>query len=310
MKGVCMKLFIKKLCFFLALLLVLDFGVGKVFDILRVNAKNGSTYQNEFIANECAPDILILGSSRASHHYAPDVITENLGQSCYNAGKDGCGIILEYVRFSMITERKKTRIVIYDVVPKFDYLVEDADDYSKYISQLKPYYNKATVQEVMQIVSTPENNFLSKVSSLYRYNSRVVPLVADSIIDRKEVEPNGFSPLSGVMETTEKETLSTSENKVDATKWAFLEKLIQDCEKNGITLIFVVSPEYCGELSEEYSPIQELAGKYNIPFWNYIGYAEISKNNTLFQDRTHMNKDGAAKYSEIIADELKKYIRQ
>ena len=300
-----MKQFIKKLCFFSALLLAFDFGMGKVFDMLRVNAKNGSTYQNEYIANECSPEILILGASTASHHYDPDVITDALGLSCYNAGKEGCGILLEYARFSMITERKNTKIVIYDVTPQYDYLVETPENYSKYTGQLKPYYNKAPVQEVMQKVSSPESIFLLKVSSLYRYNSRVLALIADSIVDRNGVRQNGFSPLSGVMKPQNKnDSVSADELKIDSKKWEFMEKLIQDCEKNGITLIFAVSPAYGGQLSEKYSPIQDLAEKHNIPFWNYIDHAEISTNSELFQDKIHMNKDGAAKYSKIIAGEL------
>lgn len=200
-----MKSFLKKLCIFMLLLFVADFAVGKVFDVFRIHAKGGSTYQNEYIANKCITDILILGSSRASHHYDPSVISGGLGFSCYNAGKDGCGMILDYARFAMIAERRYPKVVICDIAPNFDYIVEKGKDYTKYIGQLKPYYEKEVVREVMDGASTVENNMFLRLSHAYRYNSRILPLLVDSLAinssftNRGLVRLDGFAPLPGVM---------------------------------------------------------------------------------------------------------------
>lgn len=305
-----MKFFLKKLCMFMLLLFVADFAVGKVFDVFRIHAKGGSTYQNEYIANKCITDILILGSSRASHHYDPSVISGGLGFSCYNAGKDGCGMILDYARFAMIAERRYPKVVICDIAPNFDYIVEKGKDYTKYIGQLKPYYEKEVVREVMDGASTAENNIFLRLSHVYRYNSRIMPLIVDSLVSRGNTKPDGYLPLFGVMETesSSKNNGKKDDYQIDSVKFFFFEKLVQECKKNGVTLIFAVSPIYRGELSESYRPAMELAQKYNIPFWNCINVEGISDDNKLFQDMTHMNKDGAKVYSEMIAMKLKNIV--
>ena len=39
-------------------------------------------------------DLLVFGSSRANHHYVPEVFEDSLKLTFYNTGKDGSGIFI------------------------------------------------------------------------------------------------------------------------------------------------------------------------------------------------------------------------
>lgn len=52
----------------------------------------------EYIANKATDDIIILGSSSATHHYVLQIIEDSLGLSCYNCGEEGNGVVLAYGR--------------------------------------------------------------------------------------------------------------------------------------------------------------------------------------------------------------------
>ena len=84
-----MKKFLVKVVLFFVIAAVLDVIFGWGFDLLRGKARGGQTHKNEYIANDCVDDILILGSSKADHHYVPSVFEDSLGLSCYNAGEMG-----------------------------------------------------------------------------------------------------------------------------------------------------------------------------------------------------------------------------
>ncbi len=116
-----MKRFLLKVLLFFACVVVMDNVLGYGFSWLRVNAKGGSTANCEYIANRANEDIIILGSSRAAHHYVPKIIEDSLGMSCYNCGEEGNGVILAYGRLKMLTNRYKPKLIMYEITPGYDY---------------------------------------------------------------------------------------------------------------------------------------------------------------------------------------------
>ena len=130
-----MKKFILYTLLFFTVVAVVDFAAGKVFYYLQSRA-GGRTGAEWYACKESHEDIIIMGSSRASHHYVPQIFEDSLGLSCFNAGQDGNGIILQYGRWKMIRERYTPKMVIYDVTYNFDLGVNDN---MTYIDRLKPF---------------------------------------------------------------------------------------------------------------------------------------------------------------------------
>ena len=104
--NVCMKRFVIRLIAFLFVMLTIDRGFGMVMNYLQENAKGGYIGHHNYILQRANEDILIFGSSRALHHYNPQIVIDSLGMNCYNCGQDGNGIILFYGWWQIIKERQ------------------------------------------------------------------------------------------------------------------------------------------------------------------------------------------------------------
>jgi hypothetical protein len=74
-----MKKFLIRICIFTFIIVFVDTFIGFVSEYLREHAKGGSTANNYYIAENCTDDIIILGSSRSTHHYIPKIFVLWLG---------------------------------------------------------------------------------------------------------------------------------------------------------------------------------------------------------------------------------------
>ena len=66
-----MKKFLLKIVLFFAIVAVVDVATGKLFRYVQSNMAGGRTGAEWYACRESSEDIIIMGSSRASHHYVP-----------------------------------------------------------------------------------------------------------------------------------------------------------------------------------------------------------------------------------------------
>lgn len=299
-----MKKFILKVSVFFLVVLVFDILSGKAFSYLADHAKGGDNMRNNYICNETNEDILVFGSSRAIHHYNPIIISDSLGMSCYNCGYDGNGAILSYGRYQLICQRYHPKVLIYDVIPKFDLLA--GEDNHKYLGHLYPYYDKKGISEVFESVDDTEK--YKMMSQMYRYNSKFHQIAADFVYPLYIVKANGFMPLNGDVDTMRikknNKVLPSEKPKFDSLKIAYLNKFID--ESNGAKLIFLVSPMWYGITSEQLSPIRDICLQRNIPFLDFSNDLKYVHNNTYFKDGSHLNARGADEFTKDLIVELRK----
>ena len=161
-----MKKFLINIICFCILIFVVDRSVGFCLDYLRGNAKGGATKLLHYIANESTDDVVIFGSSRANHHYVPQIIEDSLGMTCFNMGQDGNGIVLMYGRYQMLLERYNPKLIIYDVC-LFDYSANY--DNLRYLDRLKNFYDRDCIRdEFMELAGWKEQ--IKMISKMYRNN--------------------------------------------------------------------------------------------------------------------------------------------
>ena len=295
-----MKSFFLKVFLFFACVVVMDILFGKVFLYLRAHAKGGSTANCEYIANSANEDIIILGSSRATHHYIPQIIEDSLGVTCYNCGEEGNGIVLAYGRLIMLTNRYKPQLVIYELTPSYDY--EKTESNSKYLGYLRPYYEVNGIRGIFDDFDD-ELSSLKMNSSMYRNTGKLLPNLVDNIIKRDNQK--GFAPLYGRMSIISRNSSAKNKNEVDSLKLSYMERMIVDARRNHIPLIFMVSPCYnTDNYYIDLEPALSLCEKYGISLYNYIDYKPISDHLDYFQDEEHLNVDGAIAYTNIIIEEV------
>lgn len=296
-----MKKFVLKVLVFFALAAIMDFSFGFIFSWLRSHAKGGSTANCEYIANKAREDIIILGSSRATHHYIPQIIEDSLGLSCYNCGEEGNGIVLAYGRFMMLTNRYKPKLVIYELTPGYDYGIKESN--TKYLGYLRPYYNKNGIKRLFDDFDD-EFSFLKMKSKMYQNTGKLLPDLVDNFVFRDNKK--GYSPLFGKINVSNIDEPIIERMKIDSLKLSYIEKLILEAKNKNIQIVFMISPRYGinSNVLLNYEPAIALCKKYNIPFCNFIDYKTIADNAEYFQDIGHMNDDGAIAYTQMLVKEM------
>lgn len=301
-----MKKFILKVSVFFLVVLVFDILSGKAFFYLVDHAKGGVNKHYNYICNETNDDILVFGSSRARHHYNPIIISDSLGMSCYNCGQDANGIILYYGRYQLICQRYHPKVLIYDIMPVFDLLV-DADNH-KYLKDLRPYYNRKGIRDIF--VSVDDIEKYKMASQMYRYNSRFVQIISDYLHPLQNEGIKGFHPLYEEMDTMKisKRSKDKKEPKpiYDSLKIEYINKMVN--ESKDTKVIFVVSPCWDGMDTTSLAPVKTICQQRAIPFIDYSNNPKYVHHNEYFKDGGHLNARGADEFTRDIIQELKKIV--
>lgn len=298
-----MKKFLFKTLLFFIIIVLIDVAFGFACKYLNDHSRGGGTKSRYYVCKESNDDILIFGSSRAKHHYVPDVIEDSLKVTCYNTGEDGNGIILSYGLLKMISHRYSPKLIIYDV-SMFDMY---EDDNMKYLDLLKPYYSEPGIDSIFWAVS-PKTRIMM-YSNLYRYNTTCLSLLGNYIHPMNNY-PKGYCALTKTM-SYEPEIIELEPTKVDKLKIHYFEQFVKTAKNYNIALICCVSPSYKAPIDDSYyNPIKELCSQYQVPFLYYNAEPQISNKKDYFQDRGHLNDKGARFYTNIICRWIDNNIKQ
>lgn len=298
-----MKKFIFNILIFFAIVSGIDVIAGITCNYLESHAKGGDTYREYYAFMKSNENILIYGSSRAIHHYIPKLITDSTKQTCFNCGLDGNGIIFQYGRYKVMTNRYTPDIIIYDIEPAFDL---NKDDKLKYLNGLKAFYDEPGVDSIFWDVSYIER--YKMFSKLYRYNTKFIQMASDNIRPLQKISKGGYKPLYGEIDYNI-EWSDDPEYEIDTLKLKYFESMILSTKERGIKLIFVASPKYRALSSDSMTPIKQLCNKYDIQFLDYYCDNRFVNNASLFQDSHHLNDNGASRFTNILIDTLKVIIK-
>ena len=300
-----MKKYIVYIVLFFAIVLAVDFGFGKVCDYMNAHAKGGETKQMYDLCMKDQYDILIMGSSRAHHHYVPQIIEDSLGMSCYNAGYDGNGIILMYGIYQMIVNRYRPKLLIYDVEPAFDLYEYKPDcNCTRYLAAQRPYCNQRCISQIFKDVSIEE--YYKSFSGLCRYNSVSLPLLFDYMAIRT-MDFKGYAPLTGKMEGEPEKKGQGKSAAIDSLKISYMIKYINDVTEKNIPLLVVVSPKYGVVDSKDFQPIKDICEFYNVPFLDNYTDSEFVIHKELFKEPMHLNDSGANEYTKKMISYIEQY---
>lgn len=293
-----MKKFLRNIILFFVAVAVVDVLFGLACQYMNDHSKGGGVKSRYYVCKESKDDVLVFGSSRAKHHYVPDVIEDSLHLTCYNTGEDGNGIILCYGFLKMITERYSPKLIIYDV-SGFDMF---EDDNMKYLDLMKPFYYEKGIDSIFWSVE-PKTRIMM-LSNLYRYNTTCLRVIGNYIHPMTSY-PKGYSALHKTM-NYEPVIKAEQEKTVDTLKIRYFESFIRLTQNKNISLVCCVSPSYKASTDNaKYESVIDLCKKYNVPFLYYGAEPDISTNKDLFQDRTHLNDKGARFYTSKLMHWIK-----
>lgn len=297
-----MKKFLLKVCLFFLALLIVDRALGMVFSYMSGHAKGGYIGHHKYVTDKANEDILIFGSSRAIHHYNPQILTDSLGLSCYNCGQDGNGIILFYGLWQMIKEHHKPKMIIYDVSTSFD--LYEGENNQRYLGWLRADYDRNGIKPIFTAIEPTEE--YKMMSMLYRHNSKFMQVLTDYVHPIFKIEGDGYLPLKGEMDRMKIKDISGEQVRqvIDSQKIQFINKLID--ELDGVKLIFVASPSWYGNDHDDYQPIKEICSRRNISFVDYSQDVKYIHQYQYFKDGSHLNDIGADEFTRDLIKELKR----
>lgn len=300
-----MRIFFIKLSLVIIAIVICDYLLGTAMESLYFKQKQGKMYNVTYALEECETDILILGSSRAMHHYNPDVIKKSLGLTCYNAGFDGRGVIYHNALIGVISKRYTPKVIIVDVNRyEFDSSVKSY----ALLNILAPYANKhKELEKTLKLRSDYEH--IKHISRIYPYNSLFARMVMGCLsFKTKDVSDNGFTPRYGIWSGALK-TVTPQKSLFDENKIKSFKAIIDLCNKNRIKLFFVVSPSFLISTFESstFKYISDYCSAHDILFTDYTN-DEHYRDNNLFLDPGHLNRTGADIFSADLCSHLKKHI--
>lgn len=292
-----MKKYLIKIALFFVAIAIVDVLFGIACQYMNDQSKGGGIKSRYYVCKESNEEVLVFGSSRAKHHYVPDIIEDSLGMTCYNTGEDGNGIILCYGILKMITRRYSPKIIIYDV-SGFDIY---EDDNMKYLDLMKPYYYEPGIDSIFWEVN-PKTQYIM-LSNLYRYNTTCLRVLANFIRPMTNY-PKGYCALYKTMdyEPVIKEYVPKT---VDSLKMEYFEKFIQLARGKEIQMLCCVSPTYKAPLNDDYYvPIKTLCNSYGIPFLDLNANPIFINEKEYFNDRIHLNDKGANVYTRLLLSKI------
>lgn len=300
------KTFIIKLVCFVALFFVADFIIGYVFLYLESHAGDKFAREN-YMRYEMTADVIIMGSSKAAHHYVPDIIENGLGMSVYNCGQRGNGIVYEYGRLATIYKRYTPKIIIVDVYKGFDF---EVNDNSRYLDFLKMDYGHNATVDSMFLQVDKWSKYKMQLQS-YRYNSLLCDLIINTINKKRQRFKNdGYYPLYGCKvnkDILHFQSSPKSQTIIDSLKLSYLKKVAAGKKKDCI-MIFVISPTLLKTEEHDYNIVREICRMYNIPLLEYNNNENFSDKIELFYDNSHLNDSGAVIFSKLLTSDIKQFL--
>lgn len=302
--------FIIKTFLLLLLVILFDFIGGSVFSYLQTKATEHSPYGMvaDYTMNKVKSDVVIIGSSRAQHHYNTKILEDSLGMSVYNCGRDGSFFLYQTAMINGLLDRYSPKIIIWDFEP-VSYLQASNQSIQTELDRLSDLFAFYDSDEYIQKIVLKRSKFekIKLFSNLYQYNSRLMPLLYKSFMpDYKYYR--GYAPIAttGYIYPQKKKV----ENKEPFSKSCFtvFKETLEKCKKKGVKIVLCFSPRYVEDnyqSSRSYQTITALLNEMKIPLLDYNHRSVFMNDSTNFKDNIHLNSKGALVFTELVSENIK-----
>lgn len=283
--------------------LLVDFAVGKFFDwaIKQMPSEGERVAKSEYVINKVDADFVVIGSSRAQAHYNSKVLCDSFPEmSVFNAGVDGQ--LFYYINTSLncILDRCTPKVVVWDFQLK-DFVDKSPEN----LSLLYPsYYKNDYIKDVLD--GQDGSLKFTLWSNAYKYNGTAGRILRT--IKAKDKGLLGFSPHKTDKSRLLKVDHKTAEEKaIVADKVSEIEKTLARAKGNGVKIVLAVSPylELIDGLSPTIKVLHEMSEKYGCLLLDYSQNKAFTGDVSKFYDVGHLNDEGAALFTSMLANEIK-----
>ncbi|MBN1541027.1 hypothetical protein JW992_02700 [candidate division KSB1 bacterium] len=297
--------FLAKVSLFLALFMLVDYGLGSLVEVIYLNTPNGPNWSKEKWLLEEPYDIVVFGSSRALRHYVPKIIAEKTGRSVFNAGQNGQYLLYAYGLEQLLLDRLSPEIIVLDILPSFVVRLENSDIEFERLSRLAPFIDNREIRHLLTRGDFFEG--LKYQSRLYRYNAKILSILKNTFSTPPQSD-HGFDNLGDVrFHDRNPFIIDTIQNvEIDSFKVGILQKFVTSAQQKGVLVVACFSP-----VSEPLSPntikaldyYRDFFAQHNVPLLNFSG--PEYEDREIYIDLIHMDEIGATKFSCQFAKKLR-----
>jgi len=281
-----------KLIICLLLLLSTDYLLGKMADYCIQHQKSGDYFEFEYKVFHAQPDIAILGSSRANHHYNTLLIDKELQKKVINYGVDGSDILYDYIILKTLIKHQVPQIVILDVRP-FEFEEKPSGQAVTYIF---PFIKKLDITKSDLDIISPYEYIKVKLNT-YRYNNIILSVLANMRGKQESTASiSGYVPLPSSGNIFKKDKVRFE--KVNTASFHYFEAIANLCKQNNINLKVCISPYYNTiTYNKAALLVKEFCNQKDIPFYDYSNSNFLVLNKSEFKDNLHLNATGADRFT-------------
>lgn len=296
--------FLRRLLFTCGIIICFDFTLGHFLRTVYFMQNHGEDYKTTYCLEENRAELLVFGASSAHHHYHPDVF-DTLGLSFFNCGRDGDFIFYQQALIRATLRRYKPEIIILDINEEDFY--ERPDSYDRLASLLPYYKTHPEIREIIEMKSRFEK--LKLISRIYPFNSQVISAITGYLdINNKQSEEQklyGYDPLYNTWQRPIR-TQDADEQSFDNRKIEAFRGIINECKRENVKLLVVVSPVYIKRNCriKFIDLAEEVAQSENIPFLDFSDNELLISDNRYFSDIVHLNNEGAKIFSAMVVEKI------
>jgi hypothetical protein len=298
--------------FMLALTIGLDAGITA--GLRRTHTSNFGVW-NRIVRGDVDADVIISGSSRALVHYDPRLIEGRTGLKAFNIGLNGSQTDLQIARFkTYLQHNKKPRLLIHNL-DVFSLQTTHGAVYDPV--QYAPYLGEDTLYPVLRRIDPDFSK--AKFVPLYAYAVQdltfkwMLGLLGLFGWNPAEDHFLGFEPRhSAWTEDFQRFKIANPDGvsfEIEPAGVREIETLLAFCKEQGIKALLIYSPEYVEmqnitrDRAKVFARFDELSHLYGVRFWDYSD-SLISRQTANFSNSQHLNADGAALFSQDVAERI------
>lgn len=287
-----MKVFAGKLLLFFVLLFACDYLLGFVVNNYHLKSENINLQNANYgFLEPISEDILFFGASEVSHSFVSNRVTKQTGLSSYNLASDGCGIYYQYPLLETILDKHKPKVILISAYQ----LTQDNSDY---ITRMYPYYNEN--KYVKNIVDSLHSREFAKLAFQgYVYNSQII-----RIFDGRNNNEKGYVPLpprESKPNSLDNLQLPPGDNYPISEKTkTYFTKFVERAVESGVT-VYIYLPPILEKINEDYlNRVKSLTESTGAKLIDFSKDMSLLDRRELFNDRIHLNHEGA----EILTDQF------
>jgi hypothetical protein len=303
---------VKHIALLLFVIIIADRVIGTVLEHMFYKQKHGDDFITLYMLDSTRADILILGSSRASHHYVSDSIEKYTGLKTFNGGRDNMGIHYTEATVKELLKRHRPRYIIFDIIP-YNFIKgnQNSETYFQIQSTvLLPFANRHPGLYTAIGAMKQEEVWKAKAIKTYAFNSLMGSIFQNAYTHLGHQQIKGYEPLDGHIDTANYHqqlfAFTPIQNGIDTAAFDVLKSCLDECHRSGVQAVICFSPFYFPYHHEPQllTFFNTLCTKYHTLLLDHASDTLFTKHPELFYDELHLNNAGASFFSHRLAEKL------